>query len=462
MISPQRTQRRGGNPESSRSGYPIGMQVSLPSALIVSLSFYLRVLCVLCGYFLFVAAVVEAAAQDVVPVEGETFAGELVSIDADGYVTLRASAEAGSPGAIRKLRLDELVRWGHPVDARPQTVVVLADGGRLVAAPAWSGGAPVRLEGDTLVVLSGLLSEVRLPRGLVSGVVFAQQNQPRDRERLVEHVLGESREPSPDPSLGGRGKERDAVLLTNGDRLEGKLAELGGGSLTLTTDAGAAKFPLSRVEAVVFGESRQPAAVNHASRFVVGLRDGSMIYASAVRADEKELAIELAGGLTLAGGNVADVVSLQSLNGRFEYLPDMGPADYRHVPYLSIAWPYQRDRNVLGEPLVVSGKRYLKGIGMHSAARLTYRLEEHYKRFDAAVAMDDSAGQRGSVTFGVYVLRDGEWQEGFQSGIVRGGEAPRGVSVDVSGAQGLTLTVDYADRGDELDRADWLDARLVQ
>jgi hypothetical protein len=104
----------------------------------------------------------------------------------------------------------------------------------------------------------------------------------------------------------------------------------------------------------------------------------------------------------------------------------------------------------------------LKGIGMHSASRLTYRLEGNYRRFDAAAAIDDSTDGRGSVTFGVYVLRDEKWQEAYQSSIVRGGDAPVPVSVDVSGAAGLTLTVDYADRGDELDRVVWLDARLIK
>jgi alpha-galactosidase len=99
---------------------------------------------------------------------------------------------------------------------------------------------------------------------------------------------------------------------------------------------------------------------------------------------------------------------------------------------------------------------------MHSAARLTYRLEGKYRRFDAAVAVDDSAHRRGSVTFGAYVLRDGQWKEASASGIVQGGEEPRPISVDVSGANGLMLTVDFADRGDELDRANWLDARLIQ
>jgi hypothetical protein len=195
---------------------------------------------------------------------------------------------------------------------------------------------------------------------------------------------------------------------------------------------------------------------------VVGLRDGSLVYADAVRGDAKDLAVELSNGVNLSGGSVADVVALQSLAGRFVYLSDLEPAAYRHVPYLDIEWPYERDRNVVDGPLIVGGQRYLKGLGMHSAARLTYRLDGTYRRFDATVALDDSAEERGSVTFGVYVSRGGQWQEAYQSGVVRGGDAPQSVSVDLRGAEGLTLTVDYADRGDELDRADWLDARFIK
>jgi hypothetical protein len=187
-----------------------------------------------------------------------------------------------------------------------------------------------------------------------------------------------------------------------------------------------------------------------------------LLRAVRVEANASRLDVRLAGTTHLAGGTVGDVASLQSLGGRFVYLSDLEPADYRHVPYLEIAWPYHGDRNALGEPLAVGGKRYLKGLGMHSAARLTYRLDGGYRRFDAAVAIDDSAGDKGSVVLGVYVLRDGGWQTAFTSEIVRGGQEPLHVSVDVAGAQGLTLTVDYADRGDELDHADWLDARLVE
>jgi hypothetical protein len=384
-----------------------------------------------------------------VPVEGPTFAGELVSIGADGRVTFRVVADDATNGEIRTLPLNDLVRWGHPVVPRPQTIVVLADGGQLVTAADWSGGAAVRLDGDAVVVLSDLFQEVPLPRAAVRGVVIAQRSHSEERAALVERVR----------SFGG---DQDAVFLTNGDRLVGRVEELTGGSLTVAVQADTAKLPLSRVEAVALAHGRQPSAAGRQARAIVGLRDGSLVYVDAVHGDEENLVLELASGVTLSGGAVADVVALQSLGGKFVYLSDLEPAAYRHVPYLDVAWPFERDRNVVGGPLVAGGKRYLKGLGMHSASRLTYWLDGKFQRFDASVAVDDSAEGRGSVTFGVYVLRNGEWKEANQSGVVRGGEAPQPVSVDVNKAQGLTLTVDFADRGDELDRADWLDARLVK
>jgi hypothetical protein len=344
------------------------------------------------------------------------------------------------------------------VEEWPQPILLLDDGSRLVAAADWSGGASVRLEGDEAIVRSELFGEVRLPRSVVRGLVFAQRSHPRERDALIQRIWDAPSNRRFPPGSGGG----DTVYLSNGDRLAGDVKELAGGSLTVATRSGAAKLPLSRVEAVALASSRQPSAVSRQPRVIVGLRDGSVVYADAVRGDEENLVVELTEGVQLSGGGVDDVVALQSLGGRFVYLSDLVPAAYRHVPYLELEWPYERDRNVTGGPLAVGGKQYLKGVGMHSASRLTYGLDGKYKRFDAAVAVDDAAEAGGSVTFGVYLLREGEWQEAYKSDVVRGDDAPLPVSIDVSGARGLTLTVDYADRGDELDRADWLDARLVK
>jgi hypothetical protein len=88
----------------------------------------------------------------------------------------------------------------------------------------------------------------------------------------------------------------------------------------------------------------------------------------------------------------------------------------------------------------------LKGLGMHSASRLTYALTRPYGRFQAEPAIDDQTGG-GSVGFRVFV--DG--QVGYASPIVRGGQPPVPVSVDIAGAKRIDLVVDFADRADELD-----------
>jgi hypothetical protein len=347
---------------------------------------------------------------------------------------------------MRSVAAGELVRWGHPVDPKPQTLVLFGDGSQLVASAAWAGRAPIELANNEWVLKSDAIDAFRLPRSLVRGLVFAESAHPAERRQLAERVRAAS-------------GTSDEIWLTNQDRLTGRVSGFGEGTMTLSTPGGDAKLPLSRVEAVAFAGSRAPAG----AKLAVGLRDGSLLRVASMRASEKELELALTSGERLTGSSVGDVVAVQALGSdRFVYLSDLEPAEYRHVPYLSIGWPLARDRNVLGQSLRVRGNRYLKGLGMHSAARVTYRLDGRWRRFEADVAIDDSAGRRGSVTFGVHVSRNGQWQAAFASGIERGGGEPKPVSVDVRGADGITLTVDYADRGDELDHADWLDARLAK
>ena len=476
---------RRGEWEKGRVGDLFAHSSSPSPRLPFSHSFSLRVLCALCGYFFLLPVRLDAAPQEVVLVEGAPFLAELVSIDAGGLASFRVATKEKAD-EVRTLALEDIVRWGHPAKLRAQTVVVLADGGRIVTAAEWAGGAVVRLEGDDVVVLSHLWDEERLPRTLVSGIVFAQQSRADVREKLIESVRGE---PSPGPSLQRSGKsDVDTVWLTNGDRLTGKITELDRGSLTIKTLGRDAKVPLSRVQAVEFGshceesvsrgqkvgtdEPSPSPSLKGRGKVAVALRDGSFVFARTIRADDRGVEIDLGDAMKLTGGAADDVVAIQSLDGRIVYLSDLDKTDYRSVPYLSISWPLARDRNVLDEPIVVRGERYLKGIGMHSAARLTYPFDRDFQRFESTIAVDDSAKGGGSVVFGVHVLRDGKWAEAFTSEIVRGGEQPplgrelgaerQPVSVDLRGAKGITLTVDFADRGDELDHAVWLDARLVR
>jgi hypothetical protein len=119
---------------------------------------------------------------------------------------------------------------------------------------------------------------------------------------------------------------------------------------------------------------------------------------------------------------------------------------------------------VLGGLLAVAGRTYPKGLGMHSASRLTYDLQQEpvkeYARFVSQVALDDASTDQGSVVFRVYLRKADDWQEAYSSPVMRGGDPPQQIAVELGAATEIALVIDYADRGDERDYANWLDARL--
>lgn len=400
--------------------------------------------------------------QQLVPLVGAPFDAEVVGVS-DGKISLRVVGQPTADQPVETgLPLAKIMRWGNPTSPRPQPVVVFADGGLLVAAAQWSQGAAIRLAGGQVTVVSDTFGETWLPKKALRGVVFAQLKPAAQREQLISQ-------------LGQETAAEDVVRLTNGDHVTGQVVAIEQGALKVTTKAGDISLPLARIEAIAFARNQSTNTAENRTnsdqssensdgmaKIAAGMRDGSLLYADSLEAAAGKLAIKCGDGITLYSDAVEDLTTLQVWSKEFDYLSDLTAANYRSVPYLNIEWPLARDRNVLGGPLMVGGKRYLKGLGLHSAARVTYKLDGEYRQFAATIAIDDAAGDRGSVVCGVYVERDGKWAEAFKSGTIRGGEAPLPVEVDLRGARGVTLTVDFADRGDELDYADWLDARLVR
>jgi hypothetical protein len=160
----------------------------------------------------------------------------------------------------------------------------------------------------------------------------------------------------------------------------------------------------------------------------------------------------------------AEVVAVQPLGGRTTYLSDLKPAGYQQIPFLNVSWPLHSDQNVLGTQLRGGGGRlYLKGLGMHSAARVTYDLAGPYRALAAEVAIDDQTAGCGSAIVRVYTDDgSGHAQLKYDGPIIRGGAAPLPISVDLAGAKRVSLLVDFADQGDVEAHVDWLNARLLK
>jgi hypothetical protein len=388
----------------------------------------------LCSFavLLFCSASASAQSPLAVPVDGEPFHAQLVSIDAQGKLGFDA---AGKP----PLTAADLVSWGQLAELRKGPILVLADGGFLPAALLAADKAEIQAD-------SAKLGALKLPLEAISGIIFSPPPHPAELDALLDLVAR------------GQGQS-DRLILDNGDELTGLIAAetLAGENLTIKGSLGLVPVPVRRVVALVFNPAlrQQPAA--QAGAAWIGLSDGARLLAARLQLE--------GGGLrwtTLSGAkwkaDAKDLVFLMPQIGRAVYLSDIRPAEYRFLPYLETKWPYKTDRNVTGGQLRCVGRLYLKGLGVHSAARLSYKLDRPWRRFQAEVGIDDSTAGKGSVGFRVFV--DGKQM--YASPPIRGGMAPQAVSIDLDGAKQLDLVVDYGEAGDLMDHADWLNARLVK
>jgi hypothetical protein len=380
------------------------------------------------------AAVLPTCAQPLaVPLDGRAFAAQLAAADAKWQLTF------STPQGPRALPAAELVRWGTCTEPTRGPLVLLADGGLLV-------GDVLGTEKERLKLDCDLLGPLELPLGQLAGVVFDPPAQRQRRDLLLDrlaHAAGDS----------------DRLVLSNGDELTGLIEAVEDDRVRLATKDGPVAIERSRIAAVVFNPLLRQKPAREGLRAWVGLADGTRLIAGGLLIDGSSVQLTTAGRQTWKT-SPKEIVSLQPLGGRATYFSDLKAAGYSHEPFLNLRWPsYGTDRNVTGGLLRCGGRLYLKGLGVHSHARLSYRLSEPYKRFEAELGIDDSTAGGGSVRFEVRV--DGR-QKYASDRIVRGGIAPVPVSVDLDGAKHLELIVDYADRADELDHADWLDARLVR
>ena len=114
-------------------------------------------------------------------------------------------------------------------------------------------------------------------------------------------------------------------------------------------------------------------------------------------------------------------------------------------------------KSVDNRPLTINGTVYAHGLGTHAVSRLLIDLKGSATKFEALAGVDDERKGQGSVQFQVFV--DGNKK--LETPVLRGGDAPAPISVDLSGAKRLTLVVNDGGDGNTNDHADWAGALLT-
>jgi hypothetical protein len=336
------------------------------------------------------------------------------------------------------------IRFGKRTAAKRQrgALVLLAGGDQLLLQPTSLG------EDDLVGIWQHFPAwpRLKIPLERVRAIAFQLPEDAPTRHRLTAQLL-EYREKS------------DTVILENGDRLRGQLIRLSADVLSFEGPVGKLSIPSNDIRALALNSELINVPKKTGKRVLLELRDGSRMTARrVVLAEQGLLEVETQFGSDLRVPTSA-VVSMRLLGGRAVYLSDLKPAEFEFTPYFQTRWPLRLDRNVNGGPLRLNGREYAKGLGMHSRSVVSYDLAGEFSQFRTTVGIDDSAGGKGSVQFAVEV--DGE--RVFTSRPMTGASKPTAIGpLDLSGKKRLTLIVDFGERGDILDHANWCDPLLIR
>lgn len=394
---------------------------------------------VLCGMITLFAG--QASAQEVsgwLSLVGRTpVEAELTSIDLSGEWQIQE--EPPVPAA-------QVVRFGQLATIDKGSVAVLSGGSEIV-------GSEFTAVGRSLSGVSNVWDTFTLPIRSLRGVLLSIPFQSGDVRAALDDIA----------TYDG---QQDMLVFNNHDRIRGTFRRLTRESVEIQVGEEVRTVERNKVAEIRFAQTVGSSGAGE-GRGWVGFRDGSLIHANRFTSKEGRHHVTTTDGVELSSfapiNLAAELVYVQPQHDRVSFLSDLEPISYKHLGYLGVAWDFRADRNVTGGPLKSGGQVRHKGIGMHSTSRLAYRVPADAQRFKTEVAIDDSTDRRGSVIFRVFLAdSSGQWNAVFESPVVRGGDEPLPVAVDLqeTSARGLALVVEFADQADVLDHANWLEARF--
>lgn len=290
--------------------------------------------------------------------------------------------------------------------------------------------------------------EVSLPLSAVALVWHDAPAKTRDAEKRYRRLLAEKR-------------TRDVVCLLNGDTVEGVLSSVDKEKAIVEVENRRVTVKRPQVAYIAFNTELADMLRSkgvYAQLTLIGSKEdyGGRFSLKSAAADAETLTATTVFGARLRVP-LRDVASLDLQRGCCVYLGDLKESKYVFDPYLDTAWPFAVNGNVVGHHLRLGGSTYAQGIGLHSRARLSYRLAGAYRRFEALVGLDDRDGRGGEVRIRI-------WADGkplFDRRVTsRDGAVP--LRLDVEKVRELTLEVDFGDNGDVRDVVNFAEARLIK
>lgn len=118
----------------------------------------------------------------------------------------------------------------------------------------------------------------------------------------------------------------------------------------------------------------------------------------------------------------------------------------------------QVDKSFSGKPLSIAGQKFSRGVGTRALTTLWLELDGRAEKLLASVGVDDAADKAGAAVVFTVI---GDERKLWESGVMRRGEPPKAVDLDLKGVRCLLMMVDHAAENSSANHADWADARFV-
>jgi hypothetical protein len=416
-----------------------------------------------CAALLLIAALALLSAPSATAQSGRSVSGMVRRVGgATEEMELRAIDEAGVMRfANQELAAERIWRFGRDTAKLRGAYVMLKDGSRLAATLLATDGNELVFRGDEFH--PGIWDGLRVPLSEVRAVLWKPPHGKAALTAVARFSL---------PT------ETDVLRLDNGDQVRGEFRAIvindaaQSEEVVFAISGAESRIAVGRVVSLQFAEPKEPPKVDLRDAWTFAFAEGSrMRMRKPVIGEAGAVWQAASGGKRTIAANVfwKQVLCIEPPRADVVFLSDMAAQGYRHLPVFGEPVEWRRDRSVIGEPLRHAGGYFEKGIGMPSNARLSFAIPQGARRFEAEICLDDAAGEsaanQGSAVFRVLTQVAGgpqsEIKDLFRSDVIRGGEASKVVSVDVSGATSLILLVEAADQGEVLDLANWIDARFV-
>lgn len=393
--------------------------------------------------------------------DGTTLTGDVRELEEDSFTLV-------VDGSDERRSIDEVkqIRFLSPQPAKDDGLVAtLRDGSEIAAGRMTATAAEVTIE-------SAALEKAILPRDQVRSLLL-QKIEDEQRPQWVAFL--------------DRSNKRDLLIVKKRDEagldfLTGVVSAVTDETVPFLLDGSEIPVPRERIVGVVFAKNDTPSGRPEGAR--VSLVDGTSLLSPEIFLEDDRL-IFATGWDEFLEAKLSSVDSIDYSVGRFHYLSDLpvfretyfglqpeGDAwgtqfenDRSTRDGLSSPWRMSRDRfpNTGRPPLTLRGRRFSKGLCIFPSARIEFVLDGRYSALQAVVGVDDDVAfnqQKGQPQTAVELRIEKDGEQVIRK-LIRALDDPFDLNVDLTGADTLSLIVDFGDGSSVCDYLDLAEARLL-